>query len=85
VTTRKWLSSLLFDLKSKGFTTLVVINPELHPPEEVQAILGMFEGEIRITEKETDKGLEKFLRIRKSYNQKYLENEIAVTKEKLGS
>jgi hypothetical protein len=57
----------------------------MHPPEEVQAILGIFEGEIRIVKKETDKGLEKFLRIRKSHNQKYLENEIVVTKEKLES
>lgn len=85
VTTRKWLSSLLPDLKSKRFTTLAVINPEMHSQEEVQAILGMFEGEIRITEKETDKGLEKFLRIRKLYNQRYLENEITLTREKLGS
>jgi hypothetical protein len=67
VTTRKWLGSLLPDLKSKGFTTLVVINPEMHPPEEVQLILGTFVGEIRIVKKEeTYKGLEKFLRIRKS-------------------
>jgi KaiC/GvpD/RAD55 family RecA-like ATPase len=83
VTTRKWLSGLLPDLKSKGFTTLAVINPEMHPAEEVQAILGLFEGEIRISEKETEKGLEKVLRIRKLYNQRYLENEIVLTREKL--
>ncbi|MGD0405585.1 MAG: ATPase domain-containing protein [Candidatus Bathyarchaeia archaeon] len=83
VITRKWLSGLIPDLKSKGFTTLAVINPEMHPPEEVQAILGLFDGEIRISEKETEKGLEKVLRIRKLYNQRYLENEIALTREKL--
>ncbi len=54
VTTRKWLSGLLADLKSKGFTTLVLINPDMHPPEEVQAIIGLFEGEIRVSERETD-------------------------------
>jgi KaiC/GvpD/RAD55 family RecA-like ATPase len=83
VNTRKWLSGLLADLKSKGFTTLVVINPHMHPPEEVQAILGLFEGEISISEKETASGLEKTLRVRKLYNQRYLENEILVTREKL--
>jgi KaiC/GvpD/RAD55 family RecA-like ATPase len=83
--TRKWLSGLLSDLRANGFTTLAVINPQMHPQEEVQAILGLFEGEIRITEKETDGGLEKFLRIRKLHNQQYLENEIEVRKEKLGS
>ena len=55
----------------------------MHPQEEVQAILGLFKGEIRISEKETEKGLEKTLRIRKLYGQKYLENELPVTKEKL--
>jgi hypothetical protein len=57
----------------------------MHPQEEVQAILGLFEGEIRITEKETARGLEKLLRIRKLHNQQYLENEIEVTREKLES
>jgi uncharacterized repeat protein (TIGR01451 family) len=83
VIARKWLSGLIPDLKAQGFTTLAVINPEMHSSEEFQAILGLFEGEIRISEKETDKGLEKLLRIRKLYNQRYLENEIALTREKL--
>jgi len=85
VITRKWLSGLLPDLKSKGFTTLVVINQQMHPQEEVQAILGLFEGEIRITERETEQGLEKVLRVRKLYNQRYLENEVLLTREKLES
>ena len=51
--------------------------------EEVQAILGLFEGEIRISEKETPNGLEKVLRIRKLYNQRYLENELILDREKL--
>jgi len=55
----------------------------MHPPEEYQAILGLFEGEIRISEKETENGLEKLLRIRKLYNQRYLENEISLTRQKL--
>jgi KaiC/GvpD/RAD55 family RecA-like ATPase len=83
VITRKWLSGLLPDLRAKGFTTLAVINPHMHPPEEVQAILGLFEGEIRISEKETAKGVEQVLRIRKLYNQRYLENELILTKERL--
>jgi tetratricopeptide (TPR) repeat protein/KaiC/GvpD/RAD55 family RecA-like ATPase len=85
VITRKWLSGLLPDLRSKGFTALAVVNPHMHPQEEVQAILGLFEGEIRISEKETEKGIEKVLRIRKLYNQRYLENELTLTREKLES
>ena len=85
VITRKWLSNLLTNLKTKGFTTLAVIDPQMHPMEEAQAILGLFEGEIRITEKETAKGLEKILRVRKLVNQKYLKDELTLTKEKLSS
>ncbi len=83
VTTRKWLGALLAELKSKGFTTLALINPEMHPTEEVQAILSLFDGEIKITEKETPKGPKKTLRIKKMYNQRYLENEVSLSKEKL--
>jgi KaiC/GvpD/RAD55 family RecA-like ATPase len=83
VTTRKWLGALLPDLKARGFTTLAVVNPEMHPLEEVQAILGLFEGEIRISERETTEGLEKTLRIRRLYNQRYLENELVLTRDKL--
>jgi KaiC/GvpD/RAD55 family RecA-like ATPase len=84
VITRKWLNGLLSELKSRCFTTLAVVNPHMHPQEEVQAILGLFEGEIKMYEKETEKGTEKILRIRKMYNQRYLENELALTREKLG-
>jgi KaiC/GvpD/RAD55 family RecA-like ATPase len=83
VTTRKWLSGLLADFKSKGFTTLVLINPDMHPQEEVQAIIGLFEGEIRVSEKEIGTGWEKMLRIRKLYNHRYLDTETTLTREKL--
>ena len=53
----------------------------MHPPEEVQAILGLFEGEIRISEKETLKGTEKVLAIRKLHSKRYLENEVTLTKK----
>jgi KaiC/GvpD/RAD55 family RecA-like ATPase len=83
VNTRRWLTGLIPELKSKGFTTLAVMNPQMHPPEEVHAILGLFEGEINIYEKETEKGLEKFLKIRKMHNQRYLENDLSLRKERL--
>jgi KaiC/GvpD/RAD55 family RecA-like ATPase len=85
VITRKWLSGLLPDLRSKGFTILAVVNPQMHHTEEVHAILGLFDGEIRISERETDRGLEKVLRIRKLCNQRYIENELIVTRQRLES
>ncbi len=83
VTTRRWLTGLIPDLRSKGFTTLAVMNPQMHPSEEVHAILGLFEGEISIYEKESEEGLEKFLKIRKMYNQRYLESKLPLRKEKM--
>jgi len=59
------------------------MNPQMHSPQEVHAILGLFEGEINIYEKETEKGLEKFLKIRKMYDQRYLESKMPLRKEKL--
>jgi tetratricopeptide (TPR) repeat protein len=85
INTRRWLASLLPTLKSKGFTILAVVDPQMHPLEESRAIISLFEGEIAITEKETAKGPEKTLRIRKLVNQKYLEDELTLTKKKLSS
>ena len=83
VNTRRWLTGLIPELKSRGFTTLAIINPQMHPPEEVQAILGLFEGEINIYEKETERDIEKFLKIRRMYNQRYQESDLPLRKEKL--
>jgi len=81
VQTRRWLTGLIPELQSEGFTILAVMDSEIHPQEEVRAISGLFEGEINIQEKETEKGLRKFLKIRKMSNQKYLENELLLKKE----
>jgi KaiC/GvpD/RAD55 family RecA-like ATPase len=80
VQTRRWLAALIPELRSNGFTTLAVMDPEMHPPQEVRAVLDLFEGEISIYEKETEKGLGKYLKIKKMTNQKYLEGELPLTK-----
>jgi KaiC/GvpD/RAD55 family RecA-like ATPase len=78
VITRKWLNSLILNLKSKGFTILAVINPLMHPPEEFQAILSQFDGEIRIAEKETVNGAVKMLKVVKLQGQSYLKEEVPI-------
>jgi hypothetical protein len=79
--TRKWLLGILTDFRSKGFTTLAIVNPKMHPQEELQAILCLFDGEIEIAEKETEKGVEKTLRIKRLNNQQYIENQIVLSEE----
>jgi len=83
VDSRRWLNGVIPELKLQGFTTLAVMDPEMHSAREVRAILSLFEGEINIYEKETEKGLRKFLRIKRMYNQKYLESELYLKKENL--
>ena len=81
VQTRRWLTALITELKATGFTILATLDPRMHPSEELYAILGLFDGDINIYEKETENGLKKLLRIRKMSNQKYLENELLIKKE----
>jgi KaiC/GvpD/RAD55 family RecA-like ATPase len=76
VETRRWLSALVTKLKSEGFTTLAAVDPEMHSSEELHAILGLFEGEISVYEKENEKGSAKYLKIRKMSNHGYLDDEL---------
>jgi len=82
VQTRRWLTDIIAELKSRGFTTLAVINPTMHSSEEVHAIADLFEGEINIYERARE---ERFLKIKKMYNQRYSEREIPLKKGKRGS
>jgi KaiC/GvpD/RAD55 family RecA-like ATPase len=81
--TRKWLSGLLTNLKSKKFTTLAVLNPQMHTPEEIQAILSLFDGEVTIAEKDTPKGVRQTLRIKRLFNQRFSSEEIILNRGKL--
>ncbi len=83
VRTRKWLTGLLSELKSEGFTSFVLLNPQMHSAEEVQAVMDPFEGEIEVYSKQTEDGSQRLLRIRRMFNQRYLENEMLLKKEKL--
>jgi tetratricopeptide (TPR) repeat protein len=76
VQTRKWLTALTTELTSTGFTILAVVDPQMHPSEELHAILGLFDGEINIYEK----GAEQFLKIKRMSNQKYLDDELLLKK-----
>ncbi len=80
---RRWLAALVPELKSRGFTMLAVINLHMHASKEVQAMLGLFDGEISLYEKETRRGLEKFLKVKKMYNQRYLDSELLIRKNRI--
>lgn len=83
VQTRKWLSDLITELKSKGFTIFAVMNPQMHSPQEVHAILGLFEGEITIYEKQSDEYSGKFMKVKRMHGQKYMDSILPLRKRKL--
>lgn len=76
--TRRWLYALIPQLKSKGFTILATIDPEMHLSKDVHAVLDIFDGEIGIYEKEKGKRSARFLRILRMLDQEYLEEELAL-------
>ena len=77
--TRRWLIGLVAELKSRGFTTLALMNPHMHASEETQALLDVFDGEMMVYESKD----RKILRIRKMYEQNYIENELPLRKDRL--
>lgn len=83
VATRRWLSELIPDLRSKGFTTLAVIDPLMHPPDQFHSVLSLFEGEISIFDFETKTGTEKFLRIKHLRNKKYNDKPIHLERKQV--
>ncbi len=83
VQTRRWLTSLIPELRSRGFTILAVMDPQMHPPQEARAILDLFEGEISMYETEAEPSAQKYLKIKKMTNQKYLETTLRLRKARL--
>jgi len=83
VVTRRWLTAIIPKLKSRGFTVLAVMNPHMHSPQEAQATLDLFQGQIHVYRKKTEKGLRQFLRIDKMFNREYVDSELLLRKERI--
>jgi KaiC/GvpD/RAD55 family RecA-like ATPase len=79
--TRRWLVGLITELKSKRFTVLALMNPHMHPVEEAQAVLDLFDGEIEVSESKS----QKILRIKRMYGQNYINNDLQLRKERLST
>jgi KaiC/GvpD/RAD55 family RecA-like ATPase len=81
-TTRKWLSELITDLTKKGFTTIAVMDPTMHPQDQFHAILNLFDGEINLYETRDPYECKRSMRITKLRNQDYIKNPICLTQQK---
>jgi KaiC/GvpD/RAD55 family RecA-like ATPase len=77
-TTRKWISGLITDMGAKGFTMLAVMYPKMHPVDQSEAILALFDGEIELTQTEDPLECRKSVRVKKLRNQDYIKNPICL-------
>ena len=80
--TRQWISELITNLSSKGFTVLAVFDAGMHPADEANAVLGLFDGEISLFEVVDEMKCRKSLRVKKLGNKDYIENPICLTKQR---
>ena len=55
--------------------------PQMHSSKDVHSILGLFDGEINISERETIKEFRRFLKIKRMSSQKYLKNEVDLSED----
>jgi len=75
--TRRWLSETISYLNSRGFIILLlVMNPLMHPPEQLEAILDLLDGEISIEHVKTKTGSNKLLQIKNLRKKEYNKNPI---------
>ena len=77
--TCKWVSELIADLNSKGFTMLFVMDPTMHPPDQAKAVINLFDGEINITQSTDPLDCKKSILVKKLRNQDYIKNPICLT------
>ena len=77
--TRKWLNELLERLRSKGITTLAILNPYMHNSEETQAAADLFDGNIDVLEKSVEGKPTKFLQIKWMHGIEVDEKELPLT------
>jgi KaiC/GvpD/RAD55 family RecA-like ATPase len=82
VVTRKWLTETLRRVKSLGFTVLATLNPQIHTPSDIQAILEMFDGHVELSEREIEGNMKRVLHIRKMFQWSFLDTEAVLDREK---
>ena len=77
--TCKWITELTTDLSSKGFTMLAIMDPNMHPPDQANAVINSFDGEISLSKSEDPAECKKTLRVERLKNQEYLKNPVCMT------
>ena len=83
LTTRKWLADFISKRKANGFTILATLDPSIAPKEDVQTIIGVFDGVIEIYERALQERSRRFLIVKKMYGRDYSESELMLDRQQL--
>ena len=81
--TRKWLMDILARAKTSRMTTLATLNTRMHPPEEAQTVIELFDGHIELHEEDVVTRGAKMIRVKKLGGQKFIEKDLLVEKENI--
>ena len=82
-TTRKWLMDILARAKASRMTILATLNTRMHPADEAQTVIEVFDGHIELQEEDVVTRGAKMIRIKKLGGQKFIEKDLLVEKENI--
>ena len=82
-TTRKWLMDILARAKASKMTTLATLNTRMHPADEAQTVIELFDGHIELQEEDVVTRGAKMIRIKKLGGQKFIEKDLLVEKDNI--
>jgi hypothetical protein len=80
--TRRWLMDILGRGKGARMTCLATVNPAMHSPQELQAILETFDGHIDLYEAEVQVR-PKLIQVKKLGGKTFLDSEVRVEKDRI--
>jgi len=83
VATRQWLLDFISRMKSKSVTMLAIVNPQMHPSEDLESVVGLFDGQISIWEQKTAGKSQKLIGVKRMYREQYSAEPLPISKEDL--
>lgn len=83
VTTRKWLIDFIARMRSNSMTTIMILNSQMHSKEDLESILGLFDGQIDVWEQGIREIARKQLKVKRMYRHIYDDQSIPLEKSEL--
>jgi len=83
VTTRKWLIDFIARMRSNSMTTIMILNSQMHSKEDLESILGLFDGQIDVWEQGMREIARKQLKVKRMYRHVYDDQSIPLEKSEL--